>query len=416
MTFLNVYRGNGRFEARPLDAVLSALEARRFPLIASFTAERVALIGRFAAALQNDARWRGSTPILALAFWLRKAAITRMATAFRTRAHPRSLATGRGLAFHLPPQNVDTLFLYSWAIAFLSGNVNIVRLPEQAPATMMAMLDPLIALLEAIGSGDLFVTYSRQDAHVNECLSAISDCRLVWGGDGKAALFHRYPVRIGGKSLMFADRYSHAIVSAKAIAALDDIGLDRLAKALHDDIRLFDQQACSSPHTIHVLDASADAWAAVHRLIERVDALAQASPMVDPSHGMAKFAESCALAASDRLTRVRRLSNETTVVELAPAESRGMNVGGGFLSLHPVDSVEQITETMTGRDQTLTHFGLDPQRLEELAKRAAARGVARIVPVGDALNFDIIWDGYDLVAELTRVVRVTPSGTDGGTA
>ena len=34
-------------------------------------------------------------------------------------------------------------------------------------------------------------------------------------------------------------------------------------------------------------------------------------------------------------------------------------------------------------------------------------GLSRIVPVGQALNFDAVWDGYDLLRELTRTIRLT---------
>ena len=403
---VQIYRGGGRFEARPFDPLLATLERARLPFVPSFPQERIELVGRFAALLQRDTRWRGAAPVLALAFWLRKAAVTRMAEAFRARSHPRACATGRGLAFHLPPRNVDTLFLYSWAIAFLCGNTNVVRLPEQASPTILGLVDPLIALLDEAGSADMFVTYPRADSVVNARLSSVADCRLVWGGDAKAELFNQLPVRVGGKSLMFADRYSHAVVSAQAIALLDEAGADRLAKSLHDDIRLFDQLACSSPHTIHVLDAGDGALAAVHRLLERMDAFAREVPSTDPAHGMAKFAASCVLAANDSLVAARRLSNETTVIELASSESRGVAIGGGFLSLRVAGSVAEVAETLTGRDQTLTHFGLDGSSFEQLSTVAASRGVARLVPIGSALNFDQLWDGYDLVAELTRVVRV----------
>lgn len=403
---LSTYRGGGRFEAQPLDAIADRLAATRMPFMRAFAPERIDLIGRFAEQLRKDSRWSGSPAVLALAFWLRKAEITRMAQDFGARSHAHARTTGRGIAFHLPPQNVDTLFLYSWAIAFACGNTNVVRLPEQASPTMLALLDPLVALLDAAGSGDLFLTYARTDDRANRRLSALADCRLVWGGDAKAETFNQYPLRIGGKSLMFPDRYSHAILSATAVAALDDAGMDRLAKSLHDDIRLFDQQACSSPHTIHVLDARGDGMPSVRRLLERVDLLARQSPTTDPAHGMAKFAASCAMAAEDGLVTAHRLSNETTIVELGPAQARGRAIGGGFLSTRIVATIEQITETLTARDQTLTHFGLDPPVFAELGALAAARGVARLVPVGSALNFDQLWDGYDLVAELTRIVRV----------
>jgi len=402
---VQVYRGAEGFELRPLKDMLAALEQSRLPFAPAFVPERIELLGHFAGALQKDRRWREAAPVVALAFWLRKTAMTRLADAFHARAHPQSVATGRGVAFHLPPQNVDTLFLYSWAVAFACGNTNVVRLPEQVSPTMTALLDPLIALLNEAGSPDLFLTYPRGDDAANVQMSAMADCRLVWGGDAKAALFHQWPVRLGGKSLAFPDRYSHAILSARSVALLDEPALDQLAKRLHDDIRLFDQRACSSPHTIHLVDADKAGLDAVHILLERLDALASRVPGIDPAHGTAKFAAACALAARDMVAGVERLSNETTVVHLADGESRGAAIGGGFLSLRVAPSLAAIAETLTCKDQTLTHFGLEENRLAAFAAQAAARGVARIVPVGSALNFDHLWDGYDLVAELTRVVR-----------
>ena len=32
------------------------------------------------------------------------------------------------------------------------------------------------------------------------------------------------------------------------------------------------------------------------------------------------------------------------------------------------------------------------------------KGIDRIVPVGQTMDFDLIWDGYDLSRDLTRVV------------
>ena len=402
---VQVYRGLAGLQSCTLETVLGGLEQARLPFVPAFAPDRIALIGKFAAAIQKDRRWREVAPVLALAFWLRKAAITRMADAFRARAHSRSIATGRGIAFHLPPQNVDTLFLYSWAIAFACGNTNVVRLPEQISPAMTALLDPLIALLDEAGSPDLFLTYPRGDAAANAQLSAIADCRLVWGGDAKVELFHQWPVRLAGKSLAFSDRYSHAILSARAVSQLDDAELDQLAKRLHDDIRLFDQQACSSPHTIHLVDADQVGLDGIRNLLERLDAIARRTPAIDPAHGMAKFAASCTLAARDLVTAVKRLSNETTVVELVEGESRGAPIGGGFLSLRIAPSLSAVAETLSSRDQTLTHFGLEEAAFASFAAQAAARGVARLVPVGGALDFDQLWDGYDLVGELTRAVR-----------
>ena len=42
-----------------------------------------------------------------------------------------------------------------------------------------------------------------------------------------------------------------------------------------------------------------------------------------------------------------------------------------------------------------------------VAASRAGPGVSRWAPIGTALDFDFIWDGYDIPFELTRLVRVS---------
>ena len=38
--------------------------------------------------------------------------------------------------------------------------------------------------------------------------------------------------------------------------------------------------------------------------------------------------------------------------------------------------------------------------------KSGIRGVDRVVPMGHTMDFDLTWDGYNLVNQLTRVVDV----------
>ena len=67
-----------------------------------------------------------------------------------------ALARPRGLVFHLPPQNVETVFLYSWALSYLAGNANIVRLPQEISARMRAIVDLFLDRLAAQGDESRF--------------------------------------------------------------------------------------------------------------------------------------------------------------------------------------------------------------------------------------------------------------------
>jgi hypothetical protein len=61
---------------------------------------------------------------------------------------------------------------------------------------------------------------------------------------------------------------------------------------------------------------------------------------------------------------------------------------------------------VTRKDQTLTAHGFTSEELTAFARSLHGRGIDRIVPFGEALSFGSLWDGYDLLAELTRTVQV----------
>jgi len=56
--------------------------------------------------------------------------------------------------------------------------------------------------------------------------------------------------------------------------------------------------------------------------------------------------------------------------------------------------------------QTVTYFGFTAKQLAGIIIQQRLSGVDRVVPVGDALGMDVVWDGYDVISHLTRVVSV----------
>ena len=125
----------------------------------------------------------------------------------------------------------------------------------------------------------LFVHYPSQ-GDLGAKISALSDARVVWGGDAKVALFAPLPLRNGGKSIWFGDRFSFSTIKGEALDQLDDAALNALAKKLHNDIFVFDQMACSSPHALYVVGEAAAHSAPVRRLL---DASALEWTMDDPA-------------------------------------------------------------------------------------------------------------------------------------
>jgi hypothetical protein len=80
--------------------------------------------------------------------------------------------------------------------------------------------------------------------------------------------------------------------------------------------------------------------------------------------------------------------------------------GGGLIRHTRLARLGELVPYASEADQTVTHWGLALDELRDLAARLGARGVDRLVPIGEALAFDAVWDGFDLLDDFTRRVAV----------
>jgi Acyl-CoA reductase (LuxC) len=408
MTEVLAYSASAHETQTDEQALLAQLDAARGQLAAPFAPERVDLVAGVAEALLGSRQSAASGPAAHFAFWTRRAALAKLAASFAARVPQHTLARPRGLVFHLPPQNVETVFLYSWALAYLAGNANIVRLPQEISARMRAIVDLFLDRLAAQGdTSQLFLHYPSQ-GDLGEKISARSDARVVWGGDAKVALFAPLPLRNGGKSIWFGDRFSFSTVNGAALDKLDEGALRALAKKLHNDVFVFDQMACSSPHVLYVVGEAAAHSAGVRRLL---DASALEWTMDDPAgrvgHAIGKITAAFYAAGTGRASSVNwRNTNLTSFVASAP-ERQDLRVGGGFLGVVFVRSLDEVASFIRESDQTITYFGWERGEIEAVAASRTGPGVSRWAPIGTALDFDFIWDGYDIPFELTRLIRIS---------
>ena len=79
---------------------------------------------------------------------------------------------------------------------------------------------------------------------------------------------------------------------------------------------------------------------------------------------------------------------------------------GGYFFEYTLTDLQELYDVITEKFQTITYFGVDPGKLREELIAAGVRGIDRIVPVGKAMDIDVVWDGHDLVRELSRIVEV----------
>ena len=188
--------------------------------------------------------------IMSFAFWIRRNNLIK----FKKRYEIKKLnkRKGVGLLFHIPPSNIVSNFAYSLIFGLLSGNTNIIRLPEKSE--LMAKV--LIKSMKNIKSTKLdiskYIYFIRNytDDSSSNFLSSISDARLIWGGDKTVALFKKFKTKKNCRNLYFTDKYSLSIFDSNKISVINKTDLEHLARNFYNDTYLVDQNACSSPNLI----------------------------------------------------------------------------------------------------------------------------------------------------------------------
>jgi hypothetical protein len=365
-------------------------------------------LGDLSKELMKDADARKYPDVISFAFWLRPASLNQKKKELIL--HPFSI--GRGLALHIAPSNVPVNFAFSFAFGLLSGNSNIVRVPKTNFAQTQIILRHLDKLLNKskylnLKNQNSFLRYDRDDK-VNNYFSSKSDCRLLWGGDQTISYFKSIPTNPRNIDLCFSDRYSISIFGAKEIASIDSSDLKKLCEGFYNDNFLFNQFACSSSHLINWLGNSDDISNARERFWNEMNSLVQKKGQMEDTDYINRFANVVSLALqfenfkfsskiSDPVYR-SDINNETNFED--------HRVGYGYFSEIYNVTYQELVCKISNRYQTVTYFGIDAHELAENFIDASVEGIDRIVPVGNGLNLDLMWDGYDIIRTLSRVIDV----------
>lgn len=366
------------------------------------------MVDDLSRTLRRHPSLRHAPAIAALAFWIRPAGVKQLHKHWsRLNTMVDVVLVPRGVVFHIPPTNVDTLFVYSWLLSALVGNANIIRLSPAAAASGGALLTTVGEVLQRhphVASTTAVVTYSRDEA-TTRALSQV-DVRAIWGGDDSVRSIRAIEAAPRCIDLPFPNRFSFALVDARSVLKASEPEIESLVDKFVNDSYWFDQLACSSPRLVIWLGTRDDAGLASNRFFTtlrlRLDTERWGSA---PSTIMNKLTFAAGAAADGSIDRIDWANGHATVARLlGMANVRRDGPGGGFFFETHIPNIEDVLDVLRPSDQTLTHYGITREQLHRLAQSGRLRGVDRMVPVGQALQFSHLWDGLDLLSAFSRSV------------
>ena len=196
-------------------------------------------------------------------------------------------------------------------------------------------------------------------------------------------------------------------MNSQAIDNITPQELSKMASDFYNDTYTMDQNACSSPHVILWLGENSQRgkskfWNALFKValnkydLTEIKAIDKYSKVLDES------------ITSDKIAKFVNMDNVLMYIELKNISQELHNYRGifGLFYTCEIENLNQLITIINNKYQTVTYYGIDKKELTNFVIENGIIGIDRVVPVGRALDMDTIWDGYDVIGYLSRVIDI----------
>lgn len=369
----------------------------------TFSEEVCNFLNDLSKAILQSPAGRLYPDLSALAFWSRKGNIQKI----KEKYNQQEIRLGRGLCFHIAPSNIPINFAFSYLFSLLAGNANIVRLPSKDFPQVNELVSIMKSVFEnypEIEKRTAFVKYGRNN-EITQSFSQKADARMIWGGDNTIATVRQMSTKPRCVDIAFADRYSVCIIDANKILEADEETMQRLGENFYNDTYLMDQNACSSPQLMYWLNDNDQAREKFWNIVLKT---AQQKYDLQDAICVDKYTKLCedAIDNTEFIKRTTNTGNLLYRIDLKklPASVENLRGKGGYFYEYSLSDIEEFLKIVNEKYQTVTYFGIDAKKLADILLVHNIAGIDRIVPIGKAMDINIIWDGHDLLRELSRVI------------
>lgn len=370
------------------------------PALAPFDEKIVALLNDASRELMKDPRSKAYSDVITFGFWIRKGSVLKL----KERFDSEGLHLGKGVAFHIAPSNVPVNFAYSLVSGLLCGNANVIRVPSKDFPQVGIIADAFNKVMGNHPEMKPYVVCIRygRDKDINDLFSSIADVRVVWGGNNTIAELRNSPLPPRSGEITFADRYSLAVIDSDSYLSADD--KSKVAEDFYNDTFFSDQNACTSPRIIvwtgsKIAEAKNIFWKTEHDYAEK-------KYTFQSIQAVNKLTKSYLIAVQEPGVKVEEhqdnLIIRVSVPEITDYLMDFRDNSGYFYEYDCQDILDLVPLCSDKRCQTIAYIGNKEALLPLI--QSGVKGIDRVVPMGKTMDFDLIWDGYNLPALLTRTI------------
>ena len=318
---------------------------------------------------------------------------------------------GRGLIFHICPSNVPTNFVYSLFFGLLSGNSNIVKIPSKKFREKEIILSVIRSLFKKkkffiLKNSNCFIEYKNK-IETTKKISSICDGRVIWGGDKTIDEIRKIWIPARTIEITFSDRYSLSVINISQLKKIKFSEIKLLANKFFYDGYTMNQLACNSPHFVFWVGKKNIKlqnyfWNELNKIVKK-------KFLFDEIHAVDKYTNLIEnIINQNNLKNLKTFKNKLYIINPADNVKNIENIRGinGTFFQKNINQINDLKNFISKKCQTVSYFGFTKKQLELFILNNNLLGIDRFVPIGKALGIDIIWDGYEVVKSLSRVVSL----------
>ena len=372
------------------------------PALPMFSERAVAFLSALSSEILKDKRTRGFVDVTSYAYWIRKASLH----AAMQKHADRDMRLGRGIALHIAPSNVPVNFAVSMTSSLLAGNITVVRVSDK-PFEQVNIICDAVNKLFASDYADMkkyliIIRYPHSERITQE-LSSVCDIRVIWGGDRTIETIRAAKLPSRAIEMTFADRHSAAVINSDYYMEQD---ADSVAKGFYTDTYYTDQNACSSPRIVIWMGNSVEKakerfWAALEKRVK-------SEYDMKPIQAVDKYTMFCALGMDRKGVKLVSHDNYIlrTEVDKLTDDLMDFKQNSGFFMEYTAKDLSEIIPILGKRCQTISVLGIDKKDIVDIVMKNGVRGVDRVVPLGETMGLEFIWDGYKMIEAMTRLIYI----------
>jgi len=346
--------------------------------------------------------------IISIAFWFRKKNILKLQKSFNDSEFKSAIGT----VFHITPNNVPINFAYSLFFGLITGNANIVKVPFKNYLQVEYLCKKIDILLKlskfSILKNMINITRYENNDNITSEISSQCNARIIWGGDKTIKKIKSIDSPVKCVDIIFPDRYSFSIINLESLKNLNNEDFKKIVEYFYIDNYTFDQNACNSSHLVFWLGKKIN-QTTIDKFWLQLNILLEKKINYPDIISTEKYNKICNdLVNFSNIQKLKKYSKNLHVVTLNKLILNNEKQRGqwGYFYEYLSKDLNILPKIITNKYQTLTYYGLEKIFLKNFLIKNHIKGIDRVIPVGRSMEMSHLWDGYNLLNSLTRIIDI----------